>query len=462
MQKHSKLLESVLKYLIAAVFLSVPLYPKFPLIRIPGTFVSIRLEDLLIAFSAILLVVLVIPNAFTFFRDKLNQSIIVFLIVGFVSYMSALLVTKTVFWHIGFLHWARRVQYFIPFFLGVVVIKKIPSSMDFYFKLIPIVIFFVFIYGFGQKYFYWPIIITQNEEYSKGVALRWMPGSHVNSTFAGHYDLATFLVLILPIIVCAILTFKGKRSKVVLITAFFCGLWLLVNTASRISLVSYLIASIFALAMIRKYKEIVVLIAVSIAFMSLSSNLIARYGRLIRVTIDRVKRIELINERDVVKTIYAKQLGGVIDRNVLPSPAPTAVPTFEDRSTNIRLNVEWPRAIRALKKNPLLGTGYSSITLATDNDYLRLLGEVGILGFLAFILIISNLVLKFVKLMPLPETFEGVNLVLLVGVFGALPGLMLNAIFIDIFEASKFAILFWLVVGLSVGLLNNVKDKKHV
>ena len=62
------------------------------------------------------------------------------------------------------------------------------------------------------------------------------------------------------------------------------------------------------------------------------------------------------------------------------------------RSFQIRLNIEWPRAIRAFWKNPFLGTGYSSITIATDNDYLRILGETGIFGLLSFVLLFFVLV----------------------------------------------------------------------
>ncbi len=129
------------------------------------------------------------------------------------------------------------------------------------------------------------------------------------------------------------------------------------------------------------------------------------------------------------------------------------MPVFEDRSSSIRLNVEWPRAIRAFTKNPLLGTGYSSITLATDNDYLRLLGEAGALGFLAFSLIfirIGNLTLAN---FPIHKNFSGVEQAFIAGIAGSIPGVLLNAVFIDVFEASKFAILFWLLMGMFVALL---------
>ena len=58
-----------------------------------------------------------------------------------------------------------------------------------------------------------------------------------------------------------------------------------------------------------------------------------------------------------------------------------------ERSGGIRFDYEWPRALNHFKKSPLLGTGFSSLGLATDNDYLRALGETGLLGLLSFLLI---------------------------------------------------------------------------
>jgi O-antigen ligase len=134
----------------------------------------------------------------------------------------------------------------------------------------------------------------------------------------------------------------------------------------------------------------------------------------------------------------------------LLTPTPVPVPVFEDRSTSIRLAVEWPRAIRAFIKNPLLGSGYSSIGLAADNDYLRLLAEVGLLGFFAFMLIIVRILFAFASTLPLTLNFSGIKLGFVAGVIGGTLGILLNAVFIDIFEASKIAIIFWLIVGLAV------------
>jgi O-antigen ligase len=148
-------------------------------------------------------------------------------------------------------------------------------------------------------------------------------------------------------------------------------------------------------------------------------------------------------------------------KNILEiaTPTPVPVPVVEDRSTSIRLNVEWPRAIRAFVKDPLIGTGYSSVGLAVDNDYLRLLAEVGMLGFLAFILIMVRIFLTFISAFPLSEKLSGIKLGFVSGVIGGLFGTLLNASFIDVFEASKFAITFWLLMGLAVYVVKDTLNE---
>jgi len=128
----------------------------------------------------------------------------------------------------------------------------------------------------------------------------------------------------------------------------------------------------------------------------------------------------------------------------------------EDRSISIRLNVEWPRSLRALRKNPILGTGYSSITLATDNDYLRMLGETGIFGFFSFFLMFGSVLIAIFS-KAIKSGWDSIEGVFLYGALAAIPGVLLNMVFIDILEASKFAIVFWLILGSAVGLAKNEK-----
>lgn len=434
--------ESVLKYLLSTILIGVCLYPKFPFVRIPSTFVSIRLEDVLLALSFILFCIYLFTSGKykQILNNNLTKGIILYLAVGFLSVLSSIAITNSASVHISLLHWMRRIEYFTPFFMGLYLIRHDKSLLNYYFKVILIVLVLIFFYGLGQRYFNWPIIITQNEEYSKGVALRWIAGSHINSTFAGHYDLASFLVLILPMIISYLILTKNRIEKLCLFLCYSFGMWLLVNSASRISLASLLGAVTISLLLIKKYTAIPIVIIYSLAFTLFSSNLIGRYERIIDVFKTKISKV-------AVGEVYAQ----TVPKNVATVTS-TPVPIFEDRSTNIRLKVEWPRAVRAFVKNPVLGTGYSSITLATDNDYLRALGETGILGFLAFAFIFVQLAVNFFK--GFGFNYNSLEKAFIVGIIGSIFGIFLNATFIDVFEASKFAIIFWMLVGFSQGIIH--------
>ncbi|MCH7729978.1 O-antigen ligase family protein [Patescibacteria group bacterium] len=451
MLKLLKWLDNSYKYIVAAIILAIPLYPKFPSVRVPGTYVSVRLEDFLLLAVVFFWLVLNASKLKKFAKDKIAMAIAIFLLVGLVSLISAIFITQSVIPHLGLLHWLRRIEYLALFFVGLTAIRD-KKTLDFYLKLLGITIIAAFVYGLGQKYLTWPVIITQNLEYSKGIALRWIPGSHINSTFAGHYDLATYLVLLLPIFVSLLFVVRRIRSRVFLLVVVLSGLWLLINAISRISIVSYMVGVTLSLFLLKRYKAIPLVIVVSLVFFSFSSDLLSRYVRIIDVGRRQIDRIfynfpstaayaqseEMVSQRRIKEVILT----------------PTPVPVFEDRSTSIRLNVEWPRALRALAKNPLLGTGYSSITLATDNDYLRLLGETGILGFFAFFLIFARVAKHFKRAFGIiRKDVNRVSSAFIAGVIGALPGLFVNTIFIDIFEASKFATIFWLVIGFSVAVI---------
>jgi O-antigen ligase len=444
LQRFETLYDLSVKYIVGLLLLAIPLYPKFPFISIPGTYVGIRLEDFLLAITVIWWLVGNVLRMKTIIKEHTTQALILFWVVGAVSLFSAIQVTQTIMPLVALLHWARRIEYMICFLIGVSAVRNV-KNLKFYFVCILIVIMYSFVYGVGQKYFAWPIVTTQNEEYSKGVALQYITGGHLVATFAGHYDMASVLILILPLvigiavskaqIVKDLMFVKNVRvSRILLFVIALCGTWLLTNSASRISIVSFAGAALLGLFFMRKYWVIPVLLIFTLLISALSGSLISRYMNIYDVTIKKILSVSII------PVAHAQS-----------EPAPT-----EDRSTNIRLNIEWPRAIRAIERNPFLGTGYSSITLATDNDYFRMLGEIGILGALSFVILFLHIARPFWSKLFSAHKADTQTLFAVL-IFCAIPGIFLNMVFIDILEASKFAILFWLLLGISFGLIY----KKH-
>jgi hypothetical protein len=449
MQKLLRSSEKISKYLLAAVLVIVVLFPKFPLVKIPGTYVAMRFEDILMLLLAVNTFVCSLGRVKRLLKDKITVAALIFLGSGLLSVIAGSFLMHTTAFSLAIFHWLRRIEYLVPFFAVMITIpkEKITETIEFLIKILMIVTLIALVYGLGQRYFKFPVIITQNEQYSKGAALFWTPGSHINSTFAGHYDLAAFIVLTIPIFITGFFTLKGKISKLMLILSSGAGLWLLINSVSRTAQLSYLSAVVVSLVLVKRFKALLLVAGISLIFMLTSGGLGVRFHRAIEVIYQRITTGRAIT--------YVKSRFVVMADEIAVDLVPTPQPQVSDVSIAIRLNVEWPRAIRAFLKNPLLGTGYSSINLATDNDLLRVLGETGILGLASFLLLFYRIGEVLARALPLPKKFSGIELAFMAGIFGGIIGTFITAVLIDIFEASKFAIIFWLLVGCAVTLVKN-------
>lgn len=491
-------MEKLLKFLeekglfwgIAFLLFFIPIYPKFPLLAVPGTYVAIRLEDFLVAsilgLWGILGLLGVIRGRKRLFFPGLWPLFLIYFLVGGLSILSAIFITKNIVPHIAFLHFLRRIEYMSLLFAAYYSLHR-TKDIKILAASLSLATVGVFIYGVGQKFFGWPVVSTMNKEFSKGMILKLTWWARVNSTFAGHYDLAAFLVLILALSVAFFVAVKNWRARIFVIFLAIVSYYLLILTASRISFAAYLLAVAFVLLALNKRWWVVPVLGLSIIGMLLSSEFSQRYASTFKINLSflsgavKVKPKEISLALPPTPTLVSGVSGLVVkplklgEPTPTPTPTPTPLPPAEPiestemavaRSTDIRLKVEWPRAARAFAKNPLLGTGYSSITLATDNDYLRILGETGILGALAFLAIfleIGRQVFLFWR-----KSKPGFERAIVLGICGAALGLFLNAAFIDVFEASKIAFIFWILMGVMLKTIDlsslkheNIKTLKH-
>lgn len=435
----STLLDSLYKYLIVAVLIFIPLYPKFPLFTVPFTYVAIRAEDFLISLVWFVFIVrLLIQKKIKF--PPITFQFIAFFAVGFVSSLSAILITKNVQPLIVLLHFFRRIEYMSAFFLVYWAARE-QKSRQYFLELAIAPALGVFLYGIAQIYFGAPVISTMDSESSKGVALTLRPGVMLSSTFAGHYDLAVYLTMMMTFLAAVASVTKSWFKRIPLIAFFSALLWLFMQAGSRIGLPSLIFAVCIVTVLYRRYILGFLLVCLIFMFIATSPQYIVRFQSIFKAITHKTSQV--FSPQVYAATISATPTPVAI--SVAP-PAPTpAVP--QDISSSIRFDVEWPRAIRAFIKNPLFGTGYSSITLATDNDYLRTLGEAGILGLLTFM---SLLYYLFRSLVSLVKNTSGVDKLIVVSSLGVFVAFLTTAIFIDVFESSKIAILFWAYMGLAL------------
>lgn len=402
------------KYLLVLILFFVALYPKFPLLGVSGTFVAVRIEDFVVAAAIIFWAIT------AGLRQKdlpVHRAILLYLLTGFVSVFSAVFITKTAGLSLGLLHALRRVEYMAMFAVGFNALQN-RNQLHFLIRCFLLISLIVSVIGLGQQFLGWPVISTTNSEFSKGLALTLGVGARINSTFAGHYDLAAFSFFPL-LLVIALLTLPQIRHKWLLIVIGSLAYWTMLLSASRVTFAAFFATTALFMLLIRKKLWLIPLILLGIFSIIASPQLLGRYRDL------------LINH-----------VQAATDEEVPDALKPPAVP--EDRSLNIRLKAEWPRALRAFYQNPLLGTGFSSVGLAVDNDYLRVLAETGLFGLVAFGLVLLRI---FKTTLPYFRAPASPTDAFIVATTLGLVGLMLNAVFIDVFEASKIAIIAWTLLG---------------
>lgn len=448
-------------YYLLLIFLVVfiPLYPKFPLLNIGGTYVAVRLEDLFIGGALLGWFAVKLPKLKMYLTDNLYRAFLLFWIIGALSLISGILITHSLEPHLGLLHWARRVEYMSLFILAATTLdsaKKVKRLVIASFATALVVV----LYGFGQIWLSFPVVSTTNSEFSKGLILYLSNGARVNSTFAGHYDLAVYLSIILIMIAGQVLHLRNLAQRGLLAFIGLFGFVLLGFTAARVSFLAALIglASVFWLS---KRKLLVVgLFVAAVAIVGLIPDLRHRLVATVTVNLmggggpkynpppgtvtEFTPKQNQINPDGTPAVITSATESGAVAVDTVAGEPINTTELGVYRSFGIRFNVEWPRAINAFYKNPFLGTGYSSLTIATDNDILRSLGETGLLGTLSLTLIffiIARGMLSSIR------TSSGFERSFVTGALCSILVLLVTAVFIDVLEASKVAEFFWLILG---------------
>jgi len=521
----------------------IPLFPKLPLFdAIPGYIVRVRLEDLLVGVTAIVWLIQVIRKKAEW-KTPLTPFILAYAVIGLLSTLSAVFITQTVPLeplHVGktVLHYFRYLEYFALFFF---ISSAVKTRRD-----LKILIFIVLgtllgigIYGIGQKYFYWPVYSTMNREFSKGIRLYLTEHARVQSTFGGHYDLAGYLVLVLPMLLALYLSVANGLKKHGLGILFILSLWLVVVSGARSSFIAFVAAS--ALVVLLKalkqaaWKQKIlyflsryaaVMFATLIMLFTFGDDM---YDRLVqglegyptvynayRTTIKASNKISenyILIPLGVTKEFRNKLRSGQFfgkpenaisteDAEVLvasdqrpvsdkPSDVYVDVPdikrvatisaegnleyqnievprTYSENakkyglSVAIRLDYLWPKAIEGFMSNPLLGSGYATLTKetvyhfteaeSTDNNFLRTLGETGILGFATFYGAIAFAIYWAYQLYKKGSKSVFVTS-LAIGYIAASVGLLINATYIDVYAASKVAFTFWSMTGILFALV---------
>ena len=462
---------NIFRPLLAILILFIPLYPKFPLLTVPNTYVAIRLDDIIVGLAFLIWLIYQLKNRFPFFKRKITKLFLAYFIAIIASFLTAFILYRTEATNILILNLFRRFEYISLFFITLPAINN-KKDLNFTYISLLITTTLVSLYGYGQKYLQFPVVSTMNEEFSKGQLLQMNIWTRISSTFAGHYDLAAYLSVALIIIAGIALITKSKTLKIISLILFLPAFHILTLTASRVSVFAFWGGITLTLLLLRKYLWIIPFSLLVVLSIFSSKDLNQRLLATIPALKSQFQKQEevILKEESVTPTPILEEETVTKTPQKIVTPVPTVVrhqleseyPEVDSdagvaRSGEIRFNVEWPRAINAYQKNIITGTGLGSITLATDNDYLRALGESGLLGFLTFATILFFFIYKtWPHLFKKNKSFEEKITIIL---FGALLTHLANAVFIDVFEASKTAYFFWIIMAIYYQLLTNYGKK---
>lgn len=466
--------EKLVFWLLVSLVVFIPVYPKFPLVNVSGTYVAVRLEDVFFLLVSGVWFIKTLPKIRQILSEPIYQLFILFWLVGGLSLLSGIFITHSVTPHLGFLHWFRRIEYMMFFVMAATTFKSFEEIKKLLKIFIPVTILIVF-YGFGQELFKFPVISTTNREFSKGLILFLSPEARVNSTFAGHYDLAFYLTIVLIMFGSLFFSYKKLTAKALMVLTGAGSFVLLGMTAARVSFVATLAALSISFWLNNKKLLVVLLFIAAVAVVGIVPDLRHRLVATVTVNIlggggpkynlpegvappNLNKLSEASKEALFMVDVVEVGSGGAqitkVPSDVAPGEPLNTTELGVYRSFNIRFDVEWPRAINAFYKNPILGTGYSSLTIATDNDFLRSLGEVGLLGTLSLGIILVLIIKSELSFIFSSVGFEKS---FMIGVLCTLLALLGTSIFFDVLEASKIATLLWFLLGVAWALVEKKK-----
>lgn len=451
------------------------LMPKLRFIPVSGTYVNIRVEDFVVALIYGLWGVGWLMGRFSLRKVFNYQPVLIFLVYGGIITFLGITVFGTVKEpHLGVLHWLRRVEYFGIYFLAATSLKR-ERLKEYLYVLLSIGIITWF-YAVLQ----WQNVVPGAHTLNKSGKLEaYSQIGYVISTFAAHYDYGAFLILMVALSIWGYFSHRNRRAKLFFVFWAFAFWWMSRLVYGRAAYLGMLLAAGLMLGVKLSPWAFLPSYEVLRTFDRYFGGRFSRYsynfrfdilpGRPLRPTPTVPSPTPSTVESAV--TTGSDKFTSTAKPALTPHPGPTqAQSQFKeqldalvtkwsdslnsvigrvdvklDPSANIRLR-EWPDALAKVGYHFFWGGGYYTAGLGTDNDYVRHLVEVGVIGSALFFLIIFD----FMRVMwrnfkaQLDPWAKHFHLAMLVFVIG----LLVEAVFIDIFASSKIAFTFWFLMGL--------------
>ncbi len=424
--------------------------PKVNLIHVNRTYstAGIRTDDLL----ALVLLIVSLRDSFTYKNKHIRIGICFLVILTVANGISIIIGLSSGLENAipyCFLPIARRYEYFAFALIGIYITRRIQNAEKTALKQLTWMNCFHTIIGLLQ------VARLCNVANSGIVTSKEYDGFAI-STFNGNYEFGQFLCL--SIVIYLFFFLRAFRRKEIRPVIFHVGMILIclvmiVLTKSRSSLIIglVLIALIILVAVWKSRNRILIVTAtIGIAFCLLIGTLFAtgtvKVGRFSVVNFNEYAEelrmnIENADLREYVKIVRDDEIQ---EKKVVKSK-------IKDKSAAIRFN-KWGAALVGFQEYPVFGYG-TGVTHVIDGNYVKLLGENGVVGLLLWLAMFGYFM----------KTTWKIGKKILSGrcAFWMMFSILMASVFLDMFEASKPMEVLWLAIGLVITLDSERKENSQ-
>jgi hypothetical protein len=395
--------------LLVAMAFVIPLFPKLPFIAIKGYVIPVRLDDLLIFFAALMILVRALYGRRLFRKVPGVIWIALFLATCAISNMWAVAGLDSVDIKTCMLYFLRLVEYFLVLFFCIYEVNRKQQ----YLRLLQcslVALFLVGIYGILQRNGLVPSFNAMHQGGDELLDVVYGQGAYLrlSSTFGGPYEAAGYFVALIPVALSLWLEGGSKLRRRFLLAILILSLACLEFTEARIAVPSIVVAFAVIFFLLRKKALGTVLCAAAV--------------------------------------LPAFLLEGFQQR----LSAFTSGDPLSDPSLQMRIYDRWVIAWDAFRQSPLVGTGLGSLDkrgFGVDGLYALLLGMVGVVGVAFFLALIAEVLIWQYGVFKSKSTLPHLRS-LAVGLIAATCGLAVYSTFTEGFFISKVATSYWFLNGL--------------
>lgn len=433
------------------IFVLLAIFPKINIINIPGIHIGVRLEDLIILGYSIFVIVNFIKTKGKIYESKSLRWIVSI----FAIYFIFCLISTVIGWikgyvsiFMGMFYLVRKIEYFMFIFIGYDFIKRALNPKEKKNTLIKAVNAVVLVHFI--------ICILQLAgvvgSFDRSNYTTQLIQGRVCSTFNGAYEMTAFLLLLTPIYLYKIFSKKiDIFSSIIYILMI--GFMILISE-SRTSLVIFaFLIFIMCIYYNRKHLKKIILSFTIILAVGITS--IVSFDLVDKLGLSRIADVNISEMIDATKYAWEnRNFEKYLENGQWYEPSSYYIDSTGklimavecDPSYYIRVS-HWCQLLDGFIKSPIFGAGISISQTAADGNYVRIISESGIVGFLLWV-ILQLYILK---------CLNKNNEINASAKFGLIT-LFLGATFIDVFEASKVMTIFYYILGIALAF--NEKDKK--